>query len=40
MLDVLPMNSNLKKKRMNLDGLCPLCNLFEESIEHLFLICD
>ncbi|XP_045822165.1 uncharacterized protein LOC123915058 [Trifolium pratense] len=38
--NILPTRSNLHKKGITLDLLCPLCSSEEESSQHLFLKCD
>ncbi|XP_045830934.1 uncharacterized protein LOC123922244 [Trifolium pratense] len=38
--NILPTRSNLHKKGINLDLLCPLCFREEESSQDLFLKCD
>ena len=38
--DILPTRGNLKKKRILLDELCPLCGLFQESTIHALWECS
>ena len=33
-------NSNLYKRKVRADPLCPMCNMEAETIEHLCLLCD
>ena len=37
--DILPTRRNLKKKRILLDDLCPVCALFQESTIHALWEC-
>lgn len=36
----LPVCDNLRKRRVLRNGICPLCQMEEETGEHLFLLCD
>jgi len=36
--NILPTRATLRKKDVTLDATCPLCNLTEESPEHLFIL--
>lgn len=38
--NILPTRSNLGKKGINMDMLCPICNDSEENQEHLFMYCQ
>nr|GMD20609.1 uncharacterized protein LOC109153341 [Ipomoea batatas] len=37
--DILPVRTNLRKRRMNVTAECPLCSSAEETIIHIFLEC-
>lgn len=38
-LNALPTLMNLRMRHINTDGMCPICNIEEESTNHLFLRC-
>lgn len=35
----IPTNLNLFRRKLKRDPLCSICNIFEESIEHILLLC-
>lgn len=38
--NILPVGESLRKRKIKISALCPLCMSENESIEHLFLFCD
>lgn len=39
-LDILPVSTNLRKKKIRIPLTCQICNKEEETIEHALLFCD
>lgn len=39
-LNILPVKENLRKKRVDPNGICPICLIEQETMEHTFLLCS